>query len=110
MRPATCPICRTRLDPKAIVAAGPFRCSSCHASLQASESYAQIVGWGSVAVVIALFSVLGFRGLRLVCAVLLAFVPALYVSVNFAKYLLPPHIEPYLPEHPTLDLRKKRRK
>jgi len=42
--------------------------------------------------------------------VLLAFVPALYVSVNFAKYLLPPHIEPYLPEHPTLDLRKKRRK
>jgi len=100
-----CPLCGAPLEPKAIVAAGSFRCPRCHGRLQASESYAQLIGWGTLAVIALARAALGLRGLRLVLAVLVLFVPTLYLSVNFAKYLFPPRLETYLPKDATLYLR-----
>jgi hypothetical protein len=105
MQRPRCVKCGAVLEPKHIVAAGPFPCPVCHTQLQASSTYTQLLGWGSVVVPALVLASLGFRGIQLVCAVLIAFVPILYVAINFIKYLLPPRIEIYLPEDSTLRLR-----
>jgi hypothetical protein len=105
MRQPRCTGCGTALAAKDIVAAGPFPCPVCQTQLQASGSYTQLIGWGSAFVSIIVLAALGFRGFRLLCAVLIAFVPVLYVATNFAKYLFPPRIEIYLPEDAALKLR-----
>jgi hypothetical protein len=64
-----------------------------------------LTGWGSLLAPALVFAAIGLRGLYLVCAVLIAFVPVLYVTVNFLKYLIPPKIEIYLPKDATLRLR-----
>lgn len=51
------------------------------------------------------FAAIGLRGLHLVGAVLVAFVPVLYVAANFLKHAFSPKIEIYLPEDSTLNLR-----
>jgi hypothetical protein len=50
------------------------------------------------------FAALGFRGLHLLSAVLVASVPVLYLEVMFMKYLIPPKIEIYVPKDSTLRL------
>lgn len=101
----TCVKCGASLRYSEIMPAGPFPCRVCHAQLQASESYTQWTGWGSILVATLVFAALGFRGLYLLCAVLVASVPVVYVAANFLKYLIPPKIETYLPKNTTLDLR-----
>lgn len=100
-----CVKCGAVLNYRSIVTAGPFPCPVCGTRLQASEAYGQWTGWGGVLVSALVFAAMGLRGLRLVCAVLVAFVPVLFVTVNYLKYLIPPKIEIYLPEDATLNLR-----
>jgi ABC-type uncharacterized transport system permease subunit len=73
--------------------------------LQAPESYAQWAGWGSIALAALVLAAFGFRGFRLLSAVLIALVPVLYLEVAFLKYLIPPKIETYLPRVATLRMR-----
>ena len=61
----------------------------------ASEYYALLTLLGSLLFVTVVFALLGFHGPGLVHALLLAFIPVLFLSANFFKYLLPPKIEPY---------------
>jgi hypothetical protein len=100
-----CVKCGSVLKPEHVVAAGPFSCTVCHTQLQAAGSYTQLIGWGSVLFPALLLAGVGLRGLRLLVAVLVAFVPVLYVATNFIKYLFPPRIELYLPEDGTLRLK-----
>jgi hypothetical protein len=93
------------LKPEHIVAAGPFPCTVCHTQLQAAGSYTQLIGWGSVLVPALVLAAVGLREVRLLVAVLVAFVPVLYVATNFTKYFFPPRIEIYLPEDATLRLK-----
>jgi hypothetical protein len=86
-----------------------FPCPSCQTQLQAVESYGQFGVWGGVLVSIIVFYLLGFRGLGLTCAVLIAFMPVVFIVVNFLKYLVPPRIETYLPKDSTLRLRDRPR-
>ena len=73
--------------------------------LQAADYYAQLIGWGSVVVSALVLAAAGLRGFSLLCAVLVAFVPVLWVAANFVKYVLPPRIEIYLPDDASLRLR-----
>jgi predicted RNA-binding Zn-ribbon protein involved in translation (DUF1610 family) len=100
----TCVKCGAALKYTEIISAGPFPCPACHTLLQVPDSYRQSAFWGSVIFETLLLAALGFRGLYLFCAVLAAFVPVLYLEVNFLKYLIPPKIETYLPKDTTLRL------
>jgi hypothetical protein len=100
-----CVKCGTPLRNGEIVVVGPFPCPSCHTQLQAAESYVQIAVWGGVLISIAVFYLAGLRGLRLACAVLIAFMLVVFVVANILKYLVPPKIENYLPRDSTLRLR-----
>ncbi len=73
--------------------------------LQAADYYAQLIGWGSVLFSVLVFAAAGLRGIALLCAVLVAFLPVLWVAANFVKYVLPPRIEIYVPEDASLRLR-----
>jgi hypothetical protein len=101
----TCVKCAAALKPKDIVAAGPFPCPVCQTQLQVPGFYTQLIAWGSVIIPALVLAVLGLRGVRLLCGVLVAFVPILYVATNFTKYLVRPRLELYLPEDATLRLR-----
>ena len=97
--------CGAELKPEHIVAAGPFPCPRCHVQLQASSTYTQLIGWGSAIVSGLVLAAFGLRGVRLVCAIFVVFVPVLYAATNFMKYVFPPRIEIYLPDDATLRLR-----
>lgn len=98
-------MCGAQLKNVQIIAAGPFPCPSCHAQLQAPAYYGHLHILGTILLSIFLLGALGFRGLRLVVAVLIAFFPILFLTVNLVKYLIPPRIEVYLPKDTTLRLR-----
>jgi hypothetical protein len=97
--------CAAALKPKDIVAAGPFPCPVWQTQLQVPAFYTQLIGWGSVIIPALVLAVLGLRGVRLLCGVLVAFVAILYVATNFTKYLVRPRLELYLPEDVSLRLR-----
>jgi predicted RNA-binding Zn-ribbon protein involved in translation (DUF1610 family) len=100
-----CVKCGATLKRARVMPAGPFSCATCGTRLQVAATYTQFIGWVSLLVPIFFFAALGLRGLHLVGAVLVAFVPVLYVGANFLKYALSPKIEIYLPEDSSLNLR-----
>jgi len=104
LRKRKCTHCGTSLTLTDIRAVGPFPCPTCKTLLVASEYYPLVTLLVSVALVTAVFGLLGFRGSTLIRASLLAFVPVLFLSANFFKYLIPPKIETYMPDT-TLHLR-----
>jgi|SRR5690348_14289325 hypothetical protein len=61
-------------------------------------------GWQSIFSAVV-FGALGFRGLHLLYAILLAWLPIQYIAINFLKFVIPPKIEIYLPKDATLHLR-----
>jgi hypothetical protein len=99
-----CVKCGRLLRYREIRVVGPFPCSGCQTQLQAVETYIQVAAWGGVLLSVVAFYIAGLRDLRLICAVLLTFVPIVFVSGNFLKYLVPPRIERYLPKDTTLRL------
>jgi hypothetical protein len=101
----TCVKCGAALKYSEIISAGSFPCPACHTVLQVPDAYRQSAFWGSVVFETLVLAAIGLRGLYLLCAVLVAFVPVLYLEVNFLKYLIPPKIETYLPKDTTLRLR-----
>lgn len=101
----SCPRCGAQLEIREILAAGPFPCSSCHAQLQAPESYVGWIGLGNVLALVSAFGLLGLRGLHLLGAVLVAWFPIQFVALGTVKYVLPPKVVEYLPQDSTLRLR-----
>jgi uncharacterized paraquat-inducible protein A len=90
-----CPNCGVALTAKDIRAAGPFPCPTCKVLLRASEYYPLNTLIASLSFVALVFAGLGLRGVHLVHALILAFVPVLFLSANFVKFLILPKIEPY---------------
>lgn len=97
-RPTACPLCKASLKPSEIRAAGRFQCPACHGEVQASEGYGQIIFWGTLLFLIGVFWLSGFRELQLFYAVLIALMPALFITTRAIKYVIPPGLEPYLPD------------
>jgi hypothetical protein len=95
-----CPLCDASLGPGEIVAAGRFFCRACRGEVQASKAYGRWIFLGTLFLLIAIFWFLGFRGQRLIYAVLVAFVPLDVLAVRTLKYLIPPNLEPYVPNPP----------
>jgi len=83
------------LTARDIQAAGPFPCPSCKLLLTTSEYYPLITLLATLSFAALVFIGLGFRGVSLVHALILAFVPVLFLSANFVKFLILPKIEPY---------------
>jgi len=101
----TCPECGRSLKYREILAAGPFACPVCQAQLQAPDSYGRWIGLGSLLLPVAILGAFGFRGLHLLYAVLLSFLPIDWLALRLVKYVMPPKIEIYLPRETTLRLR-----
>jgi hypothetical protein len=101
-----CPTCGVSLTRQQIRAGGSFPCPACKTLLQASEYYAISTLLASLLVCAVVFAALGFRGLRLLYALLLALVPVIYLAANYFKYLILPKIEYYVPRNMDLSLPK----
>lgn len=101
----SCVACGGPLKSEEILAAGPFPCPTCHAQLQAPNSYGRWIGLGSLIFPAVVFWKLGFGGLHLLFAVLLSWLPIDYLALHLIKSVIPPKIEIYLPEDTTLRLR-----
>jgi hypothetical protein len=101
-----CPGCGVPLTCQEISAGGSFPCPACKTLLQASEYYAISTLLASLLLCAVVFAALGFRGLRLLYALLLALVPVIYLAANYFKYLIPPKIEYYVPRNTDLSLPK----
>jgi hypothetical protein len=97
-----CPNCGVSLTCQDIRAGGPFPCPECKTLLQATEYYAILTLSTSLLLSGVAFAALGFRGLRLLYALLWGLVPVIYLAANYFKYLIPPKIEPYVPRKKTL--------
>jgi len=82
------------------MAAGRFPCPDCGTQLQAPHSYARWLGLCNLLFSLALLTALGFRGLHLLYAVGLAWVPVQFLAINLVKYAIPPKIETALPSKP----------
>lgn len=95
-----CVECGALLSPEEILAAGPFPCPTCHARIQARTAYGHWVYFLSVLFSAGVFYVLGFRGLHLIYAILLAWWPVLFLAMNVVIYLVPPKIELAVPRKP----------
>jgi hypothetical protein len=98
LRMRKCPNCCASLSLINIRTAGPFPCPTCKTLLVASEYYPLLTLLGSLTFATVVFASSGFRGSDLVRALLLAFIPVLFLSANFFKYLIPPKIEIYMPD------------
>jgi hypothetical protein len=98
LRVRKCPNCGALLALIKIRPAGSFPCPTCETLLVASEYYPLLTLLASLTSATVLFASLGFRGSDLVRALLLAFIPVLFLSANFFKYLIPPKIEIYMPD------------
>ena len=66
--------------------------------LAASEYYPLLTLLASLMLATVALALLGFRGSSLVLVMLLAFMPLVFLSANFFKFLIPPKIEPYMPD------------
>jgi uncharacterized paraquat-inducible protein A len=100
-----CANCDAPLTYRDIRAAGPFPCPVCKTLLVASESYSLFTLLTSLSLSVLILVSLGFRGTRLFHALLLAFIPVVFLNANFFKYLILPSIEVYMPDT-TLRLRR----
>ena len=100
-----CVKCGTSLQYNQILAAGPFSCPVCHAQLQVPDAYALWIAVGNLLFSAVVFGTLGFRGLHLLYAILLVWLPIQYIAINFLNFVIPPKIEIYLPKNATLHLR-----
>jgi len=89
----SCPYCRASLKPGQVLAAGQFPCPDCGTLIQASTSYAAWLGLGNVLFSLTLAAFVGLRGLHLLYAVALAWLPVQFLAINLVKYILPPRIE-----------------
>lgn len=88
-----CPNCNASLRPWETRGAGNFPCPYCEIQLEAAESYGHWISFGNLALSTAIFFALGFKGLHLVYAVLLAWWPIEFIAVNSLPWLLPPKIQ-----------------
>jgi hypothetical protein len=95
-----CVKCGAPLKPQEISAALPFRCPSCQTELQVSNDYGYRLFLGSLLVAVAGSLGLGIRGIDLVLAVLLSWLPIDYLAYKFVKYIVPPTIEIAVPRLP----------
>jgi DNA-directed RNA polymerase subunit RPC12/RpoP len=100
-----CVACGAPLARKDIYVVSAFSCPHCNAKLQAPEYYGRLVVVGSILCVLLAFLLLGFRGFNLLFLVLLGSYAAIFVGVNYLKYIIVPKIEFYLPKSTTLNLR-----
>lgn len=100
-----CAKCGAPLRLRDIRGAGSFPCPTCRTLLQAPDSYGRWVAFGSTLFLAAGFWVLGFTGIHLLCAILVAWLPIDFIAINFGKYVIPPKIELYCPKDATFNLR-----
>lgn len=101
-----CPQCNAPLKRSQIIAAGVFPCPNCGTQLQAPASYAGWLGLGNLLISLVVLVVLGFRGLHLLCAIGIAWVPVQFLALNLVKYALPPRIGFAIPQKPFRQLAK----
>jgi hypothetical protein len=94
-RSRQCPGCGSPLTPTDIRPAGAFPCPACGILLVASEYYPLYTLIASLSFSVLVFAGLGLWGVRLFRALILAFIPVLFTSANFFKYVILPKIEPY---------------
>jgi hypothetical protein len=97
-----CVGCGSPLKGEEILSAGPFRCPACHIQLRAPSSYSRWIGLGSLLFPAIVFRALGFTGLHLLFAVLLAWFPVGYLGLQLIKFVIPPKIKVYLPKDTTV--------
>ena len=89
----TCVACSRQL-PLAIIKYGrPFECPYCAAEIRVSYRYCLYLGYLSIVAAIVVAFVFGARGLVLLPATVLAFVPANVVLGLIGRKLLPPRTE-----------------
>ena len=68
---------------------------ACGILLVASEYYPLYTLIASLSFSVLVFAGLGLWGVRLFRALILAFIPVLFILANFFKYVILPKIEPY---------------
>jgi hypothetical protein len=105
-----CPKCGRLLKPQQISVALPFKCPNCQTELEVSNDYGYRLFLVSLLVGVAGSLSLGIRGLDLLLAVLLAWLPVNYLAHKFVKYVVPPTVKiavPRLPLRQTLRALKK---
>jgi hypothetical protein len=92
-----CINCGTALKPAVIRPTGAFPCPVCNTQLQAPSSYANRIAMLNVVISVAASYALGFRGLYLLFAVVLAWWFLEFLIVNLGRYIVPPKVEIAVP-------------
>jgi len=83
-----CPKCGAGVELPRIDLASPFRCPDCDQELRIPGWYWQTLSWASGIVALAVAYALGYRGVRLVMAMLVALVPVIPIVVNLGVRLV----------------------
>lgn len=73
----------------------PWRCPSCSRELRVTRRYLNLTWWGTVCLTLALVFLLGFRGIRLVIAAALFFIPVNLGCTYLLGRIWPPPLELY---------------
>jgi hypothetical protein len=99
LRPPTfkCPSCGATMPNEQYRAGKPWICPACSGQFQTSRTYGNIVGWGTTALTLVFFYLLGIRGPHLLVATVVMWFPVLLISTFVLDRLLPPRLEPYVP-------------
>jgi hypothetical protein len=82
-----------------------FPCPNCRPKLRVPDLYVLSIPAGFAALPALILTALGLSWQRIVIGVLIAFFPVFYFGIKFLKYIIPPKVEPYLPQETTLNLR-----
>lgn len=98
-----CPSCEASLQPWEIRGAGTFTCPYCDRTLQAAAAYSNWISICNVLFCTGVFILLGFRGLHLLYAILLAWWPVEFIAGNLLLWVIPPKIEIAKPQKPLRD-------
>lgn len=102
---ARCIKCGALLSAWEIRAAGTFPCPKCQTDLEACSSYANWISAANLLFSASAFFIFGFKGWRLLFAVLLSWFPLQFLLSNLVPYILPPKIELGDPRAPFQKLR-----
>jgi len=101
-----CPGCGSVLGNHELRLTEPFRCPVCGDPLYVSRSYVWVSYWLSILLSVLLPLALGLRGLALILAAILLWVPITIIEIIVVRRIIPPKIGRHQPDV-TLDGRQK---
>jgi ribosomal protein L37AE/L43A len=95
--PFKCPSCGATMRNDRRKANRPWTCPACSQEFQFSPQYRKVVALGSLLLTVVLLFILELRGLRLLLATLVLWLPVFSISIFLAERIIPPTLQPFRP-------------